>query len=160
MADKELPMQTLEPLISQHPFFQGLEERHLKFICGCARNERHLEGEMLIREGEEANWFYVIREGRLSLEIHVPGRGPVVIQTLGEGEVLGTSWLFPPYRWQFSGRVLQPTRLLAFDGKCLRDKCDKDHDLGYELVKRAAQILLNRLDAARLQLLDLYASRP
>ena len=153
-------MQTLEPLIKAHPFFSGLEQRHLQFITGCARNERHAEGEMLIREGEEANWFYVIREGQLALEVHIPGRGAVVLQTLGDGDVLGTSWLFPPYRWQFSARVLQPTRLLAFDGKCLRDKCDKDHDLGYELVMRAAQILMQRLDAARLQLLDLYGVHP
>lgn len=152
-------MQTLEPLIKEHPFFKGLEPRHLQLIVGCARNERRAEGEVLFREGEEADWFYVIREGQLALEIHVPGRGPVVLQTLGDGDVLGTSWLFPPYRWQFGARVLQPTRLLAFDGKCLRGKCDADHDLGYELVRRAAQILMQRLNAARLQLLDLYGVR-
>jgi CRP/FNR family cyclic AMP-dependent transcriptional regulator len=152
-------VQTLEPLIKSHPFFKDLEPAHLQLAVGCARNERHAEGQMLFREGEVADWFFVIREGQLALEIHVPGRGPVVLQTLGDGEVLGTSWLFPPYRWQFGARVLQPTRLFAFDGKCLRGKCEEDHDLGYELVKRAAQILMRRLDAARLQLLDLYGAR-
>lgn len=152
-------MTTLEPIISAHPFFKDLEPRHFQFIVGCARNARHAKGEILFREGDEANWFYVIREGQLALEIHVPGRGSVVIHTVSEGEILGTSWLFPPYRWQFTARVLHPTRLLAFDGKCLRGKCEADHDLGYELAKRAAQILLQRLDAARLQLLDLYAVR-
>jgi len=152
-------MQTLEPLIKAHPFFNGLEPAHLKLIVGCARNERHAEGELLFREGEEANKFYVIREGRLAIDVHVPGRGPVCLQTLSDGEVLGAAWLFPPYRWQSSARVLQPTRLLAFDGKCLRGKCDEDHHLGYELAKRAAQILMKSLDAARLQLLDLYGVR-
>ena len=150
-------MQTLEPVIKAHPFFQGLEERHLALVVGCARNERHEEGEVLFHEGDEAKWFYVIREGQLALEVFVPGRGPAVLQTLGSGEVLGTSWLFPPYRWQFDARVVSPARLLAFDGQCLRGKCEADHDLGYELAKRAAQIIMQRLSAARLQLLDLYA---
>lgn len=152
-------MQTLEPLIKAHPFFERLEPAQLELIVGCVRNERHEEGKMLFREGEDANWFYVIRDGQLSLEVHVPGRGPVVFQTLREGDVLGTSWLFPPYRWQLSARVVRSTRLLAFDGKCLRGKCDEDHHLGYELVRRTAQILIKRLDAARLQLLDLYGVR-
>ncbi len=159
MQRKEAAMQTLEPLIKGHPFFEGLEPAHLRLVVGCARNELHAQGEMLFREGEEADWFYVIREGQLALEVHVPGRGPVALQTLSDGEVLGTSWLFPPYRWQFSARAVRSTRLLAFDGKCLRGKCDQDHDLGYELVRRAAQILMKRLDAARLQLLDLYGVR-
>jgi CRP-like cAMP-binding protein len=151
-------MQTLEPLIKAHPFFQGLTPEHLRLITGCCRNERHREGEMLVREGDEANWFYVICEGRLAVEVHAPGRGTIVLQTLGDGEVLGTSWLFPPYRWQVSLRVLQPARLLAFDGKCLRGKCDDDHHLGYELVRRTAQVLMKRLDAARVQLMDLYGT--
>jgi CRP/FNR family transcriptional regulator, cyclic AMP receptor protein len=151
-------MQTLEPLIKEHPFFKDLEPAHLQLIVGCARNERHEEGEMLFREGQEANWFYVIREGQVALEVHVPGRGAVILQTLSDGDVLGTSWLFPPYRWQFSAHVLHATRLLAFDGKCLRGKCDNDHHLGYTLARRAAQILMKRLDAARLQLMDLYGT--
>ena len=80
----------------------------------------------------------------------------MTIDTIQEGEVLGWSWLFPPYRWHFDARALQLTRAVAFDGKCLRDKCDRDHDLGYEMVRRFAEVITQRLQSARLQLLDLY----
>jgi CRP-like cAMP-binding protein len=151
-------VETLEPLIGAHPFFQSLEPPHLRLIVGCARNEQYDEGHVLFREGDPADWFYVIREGQLALEVFVPARGSAVVQTLADGDVLGASWLFPPHHWMFEGRVLRPTRLLAFDGKCLRGKCDSDHHLGYALARRTAQVLVRQLDAARVQLLDLYAA--
>jgi CRP-like cAMP-binding protein len=151
-------MKTLEPIIQQHPFFQGLPPRHLRLIVGCAKNARFDEGAMLMREGEEANEFFLLREGLVSLEVYDPGRAQVRVQTIGAGEVLGWSWLFPPYRVQFSARALAPVRAIAFDGKCLRKKCEADHDLGYELMKRVAQVMMQRLQATRLQLLDLYAA--
>jgi CRP-like cAMP-binding protein len=80
------------------------------------------------------------------------------VQTVGEGEILGWSWLFAPYRWHFDARAQQPTRALAFDGKCLRGKCDEDHDLGYAIYTRFMRIATDRLQATLLQLLDLYAT--
>jgi CRP-like cAMP-binding protein len=153
-----MPLHTLEPIISEHPFFQGLPERYLKFVVGCAKNVRFDEGTVLLCEGDEANRFYLIREGLVALEVAVPQRGEVTLQTIGAGDVLGWSWLFPPYRSHFGARTLQATRALEFDGKCLRNKCEEDHDLGYELIKRAAGIMRERLRATRLQLLDLYAT--
>jgi CRP-like cAMP-binding protein len=115
-------------------------------------------GETIFREGEDADKFYLIRQGKVALETAVPQRGSVIIQTLGEGEVLGWSWLVAPYRWRFDARATELTRAIALDGKCLRGRSEEDHDLGYELMKRAAQIMEQRLQAARLQLLDVYGS--
>jgi CRP-like cAMP-binding protein len=149
---------TLEPIIRKHPFFQGLDEPYLKLIIGCARNVRFDLDKAIFREGEPADRFYLIREGLVAVQVNVPGRGAMTLQTVGAGEVLGWSWLFAPYRWRFSARALQPTRALAFDGKCLRAKCERDHDLGYELLKRFSRTVTERLEATRLQLLDLYGA--
>jgi CRP-like cAMP-binding protein len=149
---------TLEPIISQHPFFQGLEERYIQLVVSCARNVRFDAEQAVFREGEAADQFYLIREGLVAVQVLVPHRGFITVETVSEGEVLGWSWLFPPYRWHFTARTLQPTRALAFDGKCLRTKCEEDHDLGYELMKRFSRIVTERLEATRLQLLDLYGA--
>jgi CRP-like cAMP-binding protein len=150
-------METLERLIGEHAFFAGLESRYLALLVSCASNLRFDGGQMIFREGEDANQFYLIRQGNVAIELHSPTRGSLTVQSLGAGEVLGWSWLVPPYRWRFDGRVVEPTRALALDGKCLRTKCEQDHDLGYELFKRFAQVMTQRLEATRLQLLDVYA---
>ncbi|HUJ33422.1 MAG TPA: cyclic nucleotide-binding domain-containing protein [Candidatus Acidoferrum sp.] len=149
-------IQSLEPIIRQHTFFKGLDERYIQFIVSCARNVRFDERQYIFREGDPAERFYFIREGLVSVELMVPHKGPTTLQTVGEGDVLGWSWLAPPYRWHFDARTLQKTMALDFDGKCLREKCEEDHDLGYEILKRFANVVTERLDAARLQLLDLY----
>jgi CRP-like cAMP-binding protein len=149
-------MKTIEPIIREHPFFQGFKADHIQLIVGCASNVRFNPGEFLLREGREINRFFVLRQGKVAVEVHVPGRGPVVIQTLAEGEVLGWSWLIAPYRGRFDARAVQLTRAIAFDGQCLRGKCEKDHDLGYELLRRFSEIMVRRLEATRVQLLDVY----
>jgi len=153
-------METLEPILAEHPFLKGLEPRYLKLIVGCASNVRFKAGRFLFHEGEEANQFYMIRQGKVAVEIHAAKRTSIIVQTVGEGEVLGWSWLIPPYRWRFDARAVELTRAIALDGKCLRTKSEEDHDLGYELLKRFSDIIVERLDATRLQLLDLYAVRP
>jgi CRP/FNR family cyclic AMP-dependent transcriptional regulator len=153
-------MQTLEELIAATPIFAGLGRAHLKLIAGCAYNERVAGGVYLLREGEPANRFFLIRKGAVALEIHAPGRGAIVIETLRPGDVVGWSWLFSPYRWQLDGRAVEPCALTTFDGACLRGKCDADHDLGYQLMSRFAANLVERLQATRLQLLDVYGHAP
>ena len=153
-------METLEPILAKHPFLKGLEPRHLKILVGCASNVRFNADQFLFHEGEEANEFYMIREGKVAVQIQGAERGPITVQTIGEGDVLGWSWLIPPYRWRFDAKALELTRAIALDGKCLRTKSEDDHDLGYELLKRFAGIIVERLEAARLQLLDVYKSRP
>jgi CRP-like cAMP-binding protein len=148
-------MRTLEGVLAQHPFFGGLDPRYLELAVGCASNVRFNAGELLFQEGREANRFYLIRAGKIALEIYVPGRGSLTIQTLGEGEILGWSWLIPPYNWRFDARAAEMTRAIVFDGKCLRDKCEQDHELGYELLKRVTAGLGERLDATRYQLLEI-----
>jgi CRP-like cAMP-binding protein len=149
-------MQTLDRLIADAPVFAGLEQRHLSLIAGCGRNEHVDAGRLLLREAEAADTFYLIRHGVVALEVHAPGRGSLMIETLGDGDVVGWSWLFAPYRWQLDGRAVEPCRLVAFDGACLRGKCDADHELGYQLMKRFAANMVDRLQAARFQLLDVY----
>jgi CRP/FNR family transcriptional regulator, cyclic AMP receptor protein len=149
-------MQTLEPMLAEHPFFKDLDLRYLELIVGCASNVRFDAGQFIFREGQEANQFYLLRHGKVTLEIFVPGRGSLTIQTLREGDVLGWSWLFPPYHWHFDAQAIELTRAIALDGKCLRTKCEEDHALGYELLKRFSHIMMQRLQATRLQLLDIY----
>mgnify|MGYP001615923844 CR=1 FL=1 len=149
-------METLEPILREHPFFAGLTHEHLTLIVGCASNVRFDAGKFIFREGEEANQFYLIRHGKVAVEVYAAERGSITIQTLGEGEVLGWSWLLPPYQWQFDARAVELTRAIALDATCLRKKCEEDHHLGYELLKRFAHLIEDRLQAMRLQLLNVY----
>lgn len=153
-------MQTLEPILAEHPFFKGLKPEYLQLVTGCASNVRFEAGTYIFREGEDATRFYLLRQGKVALEIFAAQRGSLTVETMEAGEVLGWSWLFPPYQWHFSGRVVEPTRAIALDGGCLRAKGEEDHDLGYELMKRVALILMERLQATRIRLLDLYSNSP
>jgi CRP-like cAMP-binding protein len=151
--------QTLEVILAEHPFFRGLSAEDIQLLVSCASNVVFKAGEMICREGDEATQFYLIRQGKVALEIYVPERGQVVLQTLGAGEVVGWSWLIPPYKWRFDVRAVELVRAIALDGKCLRGKCDANPRLGYELLKRVAQVFAERLLATRLQLLDVYGDR-
>jgi CRP/FNR family cyclic AMP-dependent transcriptional regulator len=153
-------MENLERILAEHRFFAGLEPRYLELLVGCASNVRFDAGQTIFREGEQANKFYLIRHGRVALDIYAAERGTITIDTLDEGDVLGWSWLVPPYHWQFDARAVELTRAIALDGKCLREKSEKDHDLGYELLMRFVHIIEQRLQATRLQLLNVYEPRP
>ncbi len=150
-------METLEPLLAAHPFLKDLAVEHLDVIVGCASNVRFGEGEYLCHEGDQASKFYILRTGRVTVEFRMPGRGALTIQTLSEGDILGWSWLFPPYRWHFDACATELVRAIALDGECLRKKCENDPRLGYELLKRFSNILEQRLQAMRFQFLDVYA---
>jgi CRP/FNR family cyclic AMP-dependent transcriptional regulator len=149
-------MQTLETILANHPFFKGFEPQYMQLITGCASNVRFKAGTYIFREGEPASSFYIIRQGKVALEAMAAQHGSLIVQTIEDGEVLGWSWLFPPYRWHFGARAIEETRAIALDGVCLREKGETDHDFGYELVKRVAQIMMERLQATRLQALDIY----
>jgi CRP-like cAMP-binding protein len=153
-------MRTLDQILEEHPFFADLRKDDIAFIAGCGRNVHFEAGQYLFREGEAADHFYLIRHGKVALEVFVPGHGSLVTETIGEGDVLGWSWLFPPYRWSSDARALELTRAVALDGACLRRKCEEDLRLGYELMRRFAQIIMQRLQATRLRLLDIYGRAP
>jgi CRP-like cAMP-binding protein len=151
-------MKTLEAMLAEHPFFLELDPGHLHLIVHRASEDTFGEQEYIFSEGEKAGKFYAILKGKVVLEAFAAQRGQIPIETLAGGEVLGWSWLFPPYRWQFSARVVEPTQVIVMDGVYLRDKAEEDHDLGYELEKRMAQVIIQRLQATRRQLLDVYGS--
>jgi CRP-like cAMP-binding protein len=155
----EMTMETLEGVLSEHRFFGGFPERYLKIIINCASNVRFEAGQFIFHEREDADKFYLIRQGKVALQVFSERRGPLTVLTLGEGEILGWSWLFPPHLWRFTARTLEPTRVFAFDGQCLRAKAEEDHDLGYELLKRFAHVIAGRLEATRLQLVNVYQDR-
>ena len=148
-------MQTIAELTAQAHDFAGLDARHLELISGCGRTAQFGAGDRLFRAGDPADQFYLVRHGTVALELVGAGR-PRVIQTLHDGELTGFSWLFEPYRWMFDARAVADTRAIAFDAVCLRGKCEADHELGYQLMQRFAGIALSRLQATRLQLLDVY----
>jgi CRP-like cAMP-binding protein len=149
-------MQTLDEIVAESPVFQGLEPDQLQLIAGCAHNAAFFKGERLFREGDAADTFYLVRRGRVALTTHVPARGDVTIETVEPGEVLGWSWLFPPYEWHFDARAVEDAGVVAFDGACLRGKCEADHALGFELMRRFAQVMIDRLQHTRRLLLDVY----
>jgi CRP-like cAMP-binding protein len=151
-------MQSVGELLARHPFFAGLDEATVRMLEGCAHNSHVRSGEYLFREGEAADQFFVIRRGRVALDVHVPGRGEYVLDTVDEGDVVGWSWLVPPYRWFFDARALQDVSTIVVDATCLRAKCRDDPALGYALMQRVAQVMYHRLQSTRVRLLDLYGA--
>jgi CRP/FNR family cyclic AMP-dependent transcriptional regulator len=149
-------MQTIDDIVRELPLFKGLTDAELELIAGCGSNVQFREGDLLVRDGAEADAFYVLRHGNVALETFVAARGAVTIETLEAGEVVGWSWLFPPYRWHFDARALSLVRATSFDGACLRGKCDSDPQLGYDLMSRFAQVMIERLQWTRMRLLDVY----
>jgi CRP-like cAMP-binding protein len=149
---------SLDELLADVPLFAGLSDDRLALLAGCAGNVHFDAGAQLFREGDEADTFYVVRHGDIAIETFVPSRGPVTIETLGAGEAVGWSWLFAPYRWHFDARALSAVRATAFDGACLRGKCEADPAVGYELMGRFAQLMIERLQWTRLRLLDVYGN--
>jgi CRP-like cAMP-binding protein len=147
---------TIEEILHDVPVFAGMTDEELSLIAGCGRNVHFADGERLFRQDDPADTFYVLRHGAVALETFVPARGPLTIDTIEAGDVVGWSWLFAPYRWHFDARALVPVRATAFDGVCLRGKCEADPKLGYDLISRFAQVMIDRLQSTRLRLLDIY----
>jgi CRP/FNR family transcriptional regulator, cyclic AMP receptor protein len=146
----------IDAVVLEAPVFAGLDASHAVQLAGCAQTTGWEQGAMLFREGDAADTFYVVRHGRVALELFIPNRGALTVETIEPGEVVGWSWLFPPYRWHFDGRAVESVRAIAVDGACLRGKCDDDPALGYDLMRRFSQVMLERLQATRLRLADLY----
>ena len=153
-------MQTIPELLAEMPALAGLAPEHRDQIAGCGRNSVFQDGELVLREGEPADAFHVIRRGVVALETHAPRHGAVIVETLHDGDLLGWSWLVPPYRVAFDGRSVGTTHTVEFDGACLRGKCDADPALGYDLLKLVTTVMLDRLQGTRVRLLDLYGKAP
>jgi CRP/FNR family cyclic AMP-dependent transcriptional regulator len=151
-------MQTLDDLLAESPVFGGLTAAQLALIAGCGRNVAYEAGNVLFREGDPADTFFLLRRGRVMLSTHLPARGDIAIDTIEPGDVLGWSWLHEPHRWHFDAVASEDCGAVVFDGVCLRGKCDDDHELGYALLNRFAQVMIDRLQHTRLRLLDVYGS--
>ena len=149
-------MKSIAQLLDEQPFFRAFSPEAQELIAGCAFNVHVADDQRILTEGGHADHFYVLRSGLVAVEVDDPRRGPLVIETLGPGQILGVSWLLPPYTWTFDARAVDPTSAISIDGACLRGKCEEDPVLGYEFFKRFSGLFHERLHAARLQLLDLY----
>jgi CRP-like cAMP-binding protein len=147
-------METVDQMLAQHPFLKGLEKRYLRQLASLATPLSFKPLKMIFHEGDDANEFYLIQQGQVAIEMFMLGCEALQIQALEAGEVLGWSWLVPPYHWHFSARAIEPTQVIALDGRALRTRCEEDHDLGYEILKRFTHVVVQRLEATRLRALN------
>lgn len=145
----------LGPILHDHPFFADMDPKALEIIVGCCSNQLFKTGTYLFRQGEPAEKFYLLRTGLVSLELYVPGRQPIAVETIEAGEIVGWSWLIPPFTWSSDARAVDTVRAIAVDGACLRRKMENDRTLGYEIYKRFLPILAKRMANNRLRILEL-----
>jgi len=145
----------VRPAIAGHPFFSELSESQLDMLADCAMQIKFRKGDTIFHQGDVANRFYLLERGSVALESVQPGNGIIPIQTLGAGDILGWSWLFPPHIWRFSARAVEPTQAIFFYGTWLRARCEQDPCLGDELMRRMARVVVERLQATQLQLVEI-----
>lgn len=146
-------MKLLNEAITKHPFFEGMKPQHFAVLASGAKTATFEAGDLIFREGEPANQFFLIESGRIAVEAHEPANGTLRVQTIGPGDVLGWSWLFPPFVWHFQARAVEPVKVIILSGAHLLAASERDHEFGYELMKRVTQVLMHRLQATRKQLL-------
>jgi len=149
--------ENLVQILSENAFFIGMRPDHIQLLAGCASSTHFDPNQFILRQGEEADKCYLIQYGKVSLEVYGPERGAIEVQTLGEGDILGWSWLVPPHQWRLDARALKITRAIVLDGKRMREECERDHELGYELMKRFNRVMAENLEALRFQLINVYA---
>jgi CRP/FNR family cyclic AMP-dependent transcriptional regulator len=150
-------MMDMEAAVREHAFLSGLDDAVIISIAGCGKNVVFQPDEYIFREGDQAQQFYLVKTGLVALEIHMPGRGEISFLTVKGNDILGYSSLVEPYRCLYDARAVEPVRAIALDHQCLVDKCEGNHQMGYEVLKRVMTALTQRLHAARLQSANLYA---
>ena len=153
-------MQTIDDLIGESPVFAGIEPEWRALVAGCGANVVFRPDEWLFREGAPADTFWLIRRGRVALQAHVPGRGDLTFETIEPGDVVGWSWLFPPYKWQYDSRAVDKVHAIAFDGACVRGWGDVDAAFGYELMQCFGKVIVDRLQHTRMRLIEVYGHHP
>ncbi|HTW08827.1 MAG TPA: cyclic nucleotide-binding domain-containing protein [Acidimicrobiales bacterium] len=144
--------------LAQYPLFAGMPTATLERLSRSAQEVAFDTGHVILAEGGHAGTLYLLRRGKVTLSTHAPGRGDLLVQTIGPGEVLGLSWLFPPFKWRFDARAIEPVAALAVDGPGVRAELDDNPALGYQLLKRIGPVILDRLQQTRVRLLDLYSN--
>ncbi len=148
----------LEAQVAAHPFLIGLQPRFIELLADCALSTQFASNQLIFRAGETANRFYLIERGSVDLESSTDTNGPIVIDSIGTGDLLGWSWIFPPYKWHFDARATEPTSAIFFYGTILREYCEKEPALGYELFKRMSSVMMRRLQKARAGLIEAMKS--
>lgn len=151
-----MTMSDLEQRLTEHPFFAGLAPQTVALLAAQGAATEIAGDTYLFREGEPADRFYAVLSGRVTVELHTPTGGGAVLDTALDGDVVGWSWLIPPYRWMFDARTTEPSAVVVFDAARLRAACEADPGVGYALTRRIAQVMSHRLQSARIRLLDLY----
>ncbi len=146
---------TLATRVALHPFLTGMSRTHLALLADCAIATHFEKGQTILRKGEFAKGIYLIENGEVVLESGEESGEPVVVDTIRAGDSVGWSWMFPPYVWRFTAIAVEPIDAIFFYGTTLREYCEKDHSLGYELLKRTALVMLRRLQASRERLLSI-----
>jgi CRP-like cAMP-binding protein len=141
-------------LLTAHPFLRGLPEPHIRLLAAHAKTIRLPARHRLFEEGGTADRFWLIEAGRIALYTFVPGDGRVIIQHVGRGDVVGLSWLYPPYRWGFGAVTSQPLQAFEIDARAVREECAADPAFGYEITSRFLRVTLYRLQTTRGRLLD------
>lgn len=144
-------------VLAAQPFLRGMPPAQVRALAGLCEHVTVAAGRRLFEEGAPADRFWIIDAGQVTLDASVPGRGRVVIETLGRSDVIGLSWMQPPYQWRFGAVATQPTQAFAFDARAVRNACDADPVLGYELSRRFSGVVVRRLQATRARLIDAWA---
>jgi CRP/FNR family transcriptional regulator, cyclic AMP receptor protein len=145
--------------VALHPFLAGMKHEQLALLTDCAIPVHFEKGQIIFQEGEMANRFYLIETGKVVLESSGEHGHPVLVDMIGAGDLLGWSWIFPPYVWHFTARAVEKTAAMFFYGTILREYCERDHSLGYELFKRMSAVMVKRLQAARTNMLAFHAHK-
>ena len=140
--------------VALHPFLAGMNHAQLALLTDCAMATHFKKRQTILREGDFANRFYLVESGKVVVESGADFNEPMVVEMIGPGDLLGWSWMFHPYVWQFTAKAIEPTTAIFFYGTILREHCEKDHSLGYELLKRMSVVMVKRLQAARREMLS------
>ena len=150
-------MRTLNDLLRTHPIFHDFSSSFIADIAECSQEKEFEPDQYIFWSGHEADYFYILREGAVALQARTPDKGMVTVETLHNGDVMGWSWLFPPYKWHYDAQALEPTTAVVIDARCIKGKCESNHELGYELMLRFGRIVVDRLMATRMRMLDIFS---
>jgi len=145
---------SIASLLTEETFFHGLSSEFIAFLAVHAAERKVAKGEILFEHGQHADRFYLLRDGRITIEVPAISGPALEVQSLGAGQVLGWSWLIPPYKWSFQARAMQDTDVLEFDGRATLERCESDPRFGYEMMKRFSALMSERLEAARAKIME------
>ncbi len=150
-------VKSMSDILAAQPLFAGLDPEITDLLAGCATNEQFTPGAYLLKADAPADRLFLLRSGDVAIEMRMPGRGRLTVQTVHPGHIVGATWFLPPYRWRFDARAVDTVRATGIDAACLRKKCDDQPRIGYEVMKRFLPVVAERLQSARMQLIELYA---